>query len=39
MTHKDYNGWTNYETWCIHLWLEVAKAFYDPAHEADLADG
>lgn len=18
---KRYNGWTNYETWCVHLWL------------------
>lgn len=18
---KTYNGWTNYETWCVHLWL------------------
>lgn len=17
----EYNGWTNYETWCVHLWL------------------
>jgi len=17
----DYNGWTNYETWCVNLWL------------------
>lgn len=22
MTHKDYNGWTNYETWCVKLWLD-----------------
>lgn len=18
---KRYNGWANYETWCVHLWL------------------
>lgn len=21
MTHKEYNGWTNYETWAANLWL------------------
>ena len=21
MTEKGYNGWTNYETWCVSLWL------------------
>jgi hypothetical protein len=22
MTHKDYNGWTNYETWNVKLWMD-----------------
>ena len=22
MEKKDYNGWTNYETWCVKLWLD-----------------
>jgi len=21
MERKEYNGWTNYETWCVNLWL------------------
>ena len=21
MERKEYNGWTNYETWAVHLWL------------------
>lgn len=21
MTRNDYNGWTNYETWLVNLWL------------------
>lgn len=21
MTHKEYNGWTNYETWLVNVWL------------------
>jgi len=21
MNHKEYNGWHNYETWCVNLWL------------------
>ena len=21
MTKNEYNGWTNYETWSVHLWL------------------
>ena len=19
---SDYNGWTNYETWCVKLWID-----------------
>ncbi len=22
MEHKEYNGWTNYETWNVNLWLD-----------------
>jgi hypothetical protein len=22
MTHKEYNGWTNYETWLVKLWID-----------------
>lgn len=22
MTHKEYNGWTNYETWLLKLWQD-----------------
>lgn len=22
MTHKEYNGWTNYETWLVKLWMD-----------------
>ena len=21
MTKKEYNGWTNYETWAVNLWI------------------
>ena len=22
MTDKTYNGWSNYETWCVMLWMD-----------------
>lgn len=25
---KTYNGWTNYETWCVHLWSTNEQATY-----------
>ena len=41
MEHKTYNGWTNYETWAVNLWLdgdeylnEMAQNAYNEA-EAD----
>jgi hypothetical protein len=37
-TDKRYNGWTNYETWCVKLWLdndqETYNYWYDMAMEA-----
>ncbi|MHB9081677.1 MAG: DUF7249 family protein [Pirellulaceae bacterium] len=42
--NNTYNGWSNYETWCIHLWLtnddgsngywlSVAEEVYENAEE------
>lgn len=25
---KTYNGWTNYETWCVNLWLTNEEGSY-----------
>jgi len=40
MTRKEYNGWTNYETWAVALWLDNEEGsqrfWHERAHE--LAD-
>lgn len=28
MTHKEYNGWTNYETWLVKLWMDNEQGSY-----------
>jgi hypothetical protein len=29
MTHKEYNGWYNYETWLVNLWLTNDEGSYE----------
>jgi hypothetical protein len=29
MTDKKYNGWTNYETWCVGLWIDNDQAMQE----------
>jgi len=29
MNEKKYNGWTNYETWLVNLWLDNDRGTYD----------
>ena len=31
---KEYNGWTNYETWNMNLWLTNDSSFYEIADDA-----
>jgi hypothetical protein len=28
MEHKEYNGWTNYETWNVKLWMDNEEGSY-----------
>lgn len=46
-----YNGWTNYETWCVHLWLtndegsyrywreEAMRCFFEAPEYANVSNG
>lgn len=29
MTRKEYNGWTNYETWVVKLWMDNDEGSYN----------
>lgn len=33
MTHKEYNGWTNYETWLMALWIDTDEYQYATVRE------
>ena len=44
MTKQEYNGWTNYETWAVKLWLDNDEGsrgyWYDQAKsELEHAEG
>lgn len=32
MTEPGYNGWTNYQTWVMNLWLTNDEGNYDASH-------
>lgn len=34
---QGYNGWKNYETWCVSLWLDNDQGLYETVRE-QLAD-
>jgi len=34
LTDTTYNGWTNYETWNVALWIGNDEGFYHLAQEA-----
>lgn len=38
MTNETYNGWTNYETWNVALWIENDFGFYSVALICDSYD-
>lgn len=29
MSDRTYNGWTNYETWVVNLWMDNEEGTYD----------
>lgn len=33
LTDTEYNGWTNYETWNVALWIQNDYGFYSIARE------
>ena len=34
LTDTTYNGWTNYETWNVALWINNDEGLYDVARDA-----
>jgi len=35
LTDTEYNGWTNYETWNVALWIGNDEGLYDIARRCD----
>lgn len=34
MTNDNYNGWTNYETWCVKLWIDSEQGSNEYWHDS-----
>jgi hypothetical protein len=37
LTDQTYNGWTNYETWNVVLWIENDEDLYNLVNEFEIA--
>ena len=35
MNNTTYNGWKNYETWNVSMWIQNDEGFYSVAQECD----
>lgn len=35
LTDRTYNGWTNYQTWNVALWIGNDEGFYNLAQQCD----
>jgi hypothetical protein len=35
LTDTEYNGWTNYETWNVALWIQNHQGLYDIARHCE----
>jgi len=33
MKEEGYNGWKNYETWCVALWIDNDEGLYDESRD------
>jgi hypothetical protein len=33
MSENTYNGWRNYETWCVNLWLSNDEGLYNDTRD------
>jgi len=38
ITDKGYNGWANYETWNVSLWIQNDPGLYDFAQRCESYD-
>jgi hypothetical protein len=37
--NEGYNGWTNYETWCVSLWMDNDEGMYNEVRDSVASVG